>query len=144
MPDLSQNAIISDMATPNVFANPQLVKAAPGTSFIIRNVFFDFDKDLLKEQSWIEMRNLAKFMNDYPNAIVELAGHTDNYGTLEYNVDLSRRRVEAVTKGLQTLGIKKERLRFVWFGETVPIASNRTVMGRALNRRVEFKILKLE
>lgn len=144
LPELSQNTIISNAATPTVYATPQIVKAAAGTSFIIRNVFFDFDKDLLKEQSWIEMRNLAKFMNDYPNSIVELGGHTDSYGTDAYNVDLSFRRVEAVRKGLATLGINEERLRFVWYGETIPIASNRTRMGRALNRRVEFKILKLD
>ena len=104
----------------------------------------DWHKDLLKEQSWIEMRNLAKFMNDYPNAIVELAGHTDSYGTDPYNVDLSKRRVESVRKGLATLGVDDDRLRFVWYGETVPIATNRTRAGRALNRRVEFTILKLE
>ncbi len=144
LPELSQNAVLSNAPTPTVYATPQLVKAAAGKSFAIRNVFFDFDKDLLKEQSWIEMRNLAKFMNDYPNAIVELGGHTDSYGTDAYNVDLSHRRVEAVRKGLATLGIKEERLRFVWYGETIPIASNRTRAGRALNRRVEFKIIKLE
>lgn len=110
---------------------------------MIRNVFFDFDKDLLKPQSWIEIRNLAKFMNDYPTAIVQLAGHTDNYGTLEYNVDLSERRVKAVRKALASLGIKENRLEFVWYGEEIPIASNRTRSGRALNRRVEFTILSM-
>lgn len=143
LPELSRNGIVSDAGALTVYANPQLVKAAPGASFIIRNVFFDFDKDLLKEQSWIEMRNLAKFMNDYPDAVVELAGHTDNYGTLEYNIDLSRRRVEAVREGLATLGIDEDRLRFVWYGETIPITSNRTDAGRALNRRVEFRIISM-
>ena len=137
------NAILNEEEPPTINLTTQVVKAQPGTTFIIRNVFFDFDKDLLKPQSWIEIRNLAKFMNDYPTAIVELAGHTDNYGTLEYNVDLSERRVKAVRKALATLGIKEERLRFVWYGEEIPIASNRTRAGRALNRRVEFTILSM-
>lgn len=144
LPDLSPNAVISGVQLPTVNATPQLVRALPGRSFIIRNVFFDFDKDILKPQSWIEIRNLVKFMNDYPNAIVELAGHTDSYGTDDYNVDLAYRRVEAVRKGIASLGIDEKRLRFVWYGESVPIASNRTNAGRALNRRVEFTILKLE
>lgn len=144
LPDLSPNAVLSGVRSPVINTNVQLVKAAPGRSFIIRNVFFDFDKDILKPQSWVEIRNLVKFMNDYPNAIVELAGHTDSYGTDAYNVDLAFRRVEAVRKGIASLGIDEERLRFVWYGEAVPIASNRTIAGRALNRRVEFKILKLE
>ncbi|WP_157716027.1 OmpA family protein [Roseivirga echinicomitans] len=135
------NALVSDIQRPIININAQVVKAAPGASFIIRNVFFDFDKDLLKPRSWTEIRNLAKFMNDYPTAIVELAGHTDNYGSPEYNIDLSRRRVEAVRKALAGLGIKEDRLKFVWYGESVPLATNRTDMGRALNRRVEFTII---
>ncbi|MGW8121777.1 OmpA family protein [Roseivirga echinicomitans] len=137
------NAVVSDVKAPIINLNAQVVKAAPGASFIIRNVFFDFDKDLLKPRSWVEIRNLAKFMNDYPTAIVQLAGHTDDYGTLEYNVDLSRRRVEAVRKALATLGIKEDRLKFVWYGEQVPLSTNRTIMGRAINRRVEFAILSM-
>ena len=144
LPELSQNAIIQNVQSPIVPIAVKVVKAAPGRSFIIRNVFFDFDKDLLKQQSWIEIRNLVKFMNDYPDAVVELAGHTDAYGTDAYNVDLSRRRVEAVQKAIVSLGIKEDRLRFVWYGEKVPITTNRTRAGRALNRRVEFTILKLE
>ncbi len=143
LPEIQRTSIVQSVNAPRVTLNTQVVKAAPGASFIIRNVFFDFDKDLLKPQSWVEMRNLAKFMNDYPTAIVELAGHTDNYGTLEYNVDLSYRRVKAVREGLATLGVDDDRLRFVWYGEEVPIASNRSRRGRALNRRVEFTILSM-
>ena len=139
----TNNAIIQQGQTPVVNVSAPVVRAVAGKSFIIRNVFFDFDKDLLKPQSWIEIRNLAKFMNDYPTAIVQLAGHTDNYGTLEYNVDLSERRVKAVRKALASLGIKEDRLEFVWYGEELPIASNRTRSGRALNRRVEFTILSM-
>ncbi|TCL10437.1 outer membrane protein OmpA-like peptidoglycan-associated protein [Roseivirga ehrenbergii] len=140
---IESNALVSGVQAPIINVNAQVVKAAPGASFIIRNVFFDFDKDLLKPRSWTEIRNLAQFMNDYPTAIVELAGHTDNYGTLEYNIDLSRRRVEAVKKALATLGIKEDRLQFVWHGESEPITTNRTVMGRAINRRVEFTIISM-
>ncbi len=140
---IESNALVSGVQAPIINVNAQVVKAAPGASFIIRNVFFDFDKDLLKPRSWTEIRNLAKFMNDYPTAIVELAGHTDSYGTLEYNIDLSRRRVEAVRKALATLGIKEDRLQFVWHGESEPLTTNRTVMGRAINRRVEFTIISM-
>jgi OOP family OmpA-OmpF porin len=142
-PEIAANAIVSGVLAPIINVNVQIVKAAPGASFIIRNVFFDFDLDLLKSRSWTEIRVLAKFMNDYPSAIVELAGHTDSYGTKEYNIDLSRRRVEAVRKALLTLGIKEDRLKFVWYGESEPISTNRTIMGRAINRRVEFKILSM-
>lgn len=145
LPAISANSVVSGVNSPVINnVNAPVILAAAGASFIIRNVFFDFDKDLLKEQSWIEIRNLVKFMNDYPNAIVELAGHTDSHGTDEYNVDLSMRRAERMKRAIIQLGIDEDRLRFVWYGETVPIATNRTRAGRALNRRVEFTILKLE
>lgn len=144
LPKESENAIISKAVAPILKVTPQLVKAAEGNSFIIRNVFFDFDKDIIKERSWLEIRILAEFLNDYPDAIVELAGHTDAYGTDAYNIDLSFRRVQAVKNALATLGISEDRLEFVWYGEKQPLTTNRTRVGRALNRRVEFKILKLE
>lgn len=145
LPSIDLNAVIQGVSTPVIYnVNPPVIRVAAGASFAIRNVFFDFDKDLLKEQSWVEIRNLVNFMNDYPNAIVELAGHTDSYGTDEYNVDLSMRRVERVKRALIQLGIEEDRLRFVWYGETIPMATNRNPAGRALNRRVEFTILKLE
>ena len=99
---------------------------------------------ILKKESWTEIRTLVEFMNDYPNAIVELVGHTDAHGTDKYNIDLSRRRVQAVKKGVTTLGIDPDRLRIKWVGEGSPIASNRTRAGRAFNRRVEFQIIELE
>ena len=144
LPDLSPNAVISGVQLPQLAANPQLVKAVPGQSFIIKNVFFDFDLAILKPESWIEIRNLVEFMNDYPNAVVELSGHTDAYGTDDYNIRLSKRRVEAVQRAMASQGISAKRLKFVWYGEKYPIATNYTRAGRALNRRVEFQIIELD
>ena len=143
LPEIRRNSIVKSVNTPTLDAVPQIVAAVPGATFAIRNVFFDFDLDLLKPRSWEEMRVLAKWMTDNPTAIVELSGHTDNYGTQEYNVDLSRRRVMSVRKGLQTLGVDDSRLRFDWFGEEDPLTTNRTRAGRAANRRVEFTIVSM-
>jgi OOP family OmpA-OmpF porin len=144
LPTLSPNAILSGIQAPTLDAQPLIIRAAAKQYFVIRNVFFDFDLAILKKESWTEIRTLVEFMNDYPNAIVELVGHTDAYGTDNYNIDLSRRRVQAVKKGVTTLGIDPDRLRIKWVGENSPIASNRTRAGRAFNRRVEFQIIELE
>lgn len=140
---LSPNIILSSVQTPILNVQPQIARVAAGQYFAIRNVFFDFDLSLLKQESWLEIRTLVDFMNDYPNAIVELAGHTDSFGTDQYNINLSLRRVEAVKKAVTSLGIDPERLRTKWVGDEIPIATNRTNAGRALNRRVEFQILSL-
>jgi outer membrane protein OmpA-like peptidoglycan-associated protein len=145
LPVVSSNTIIQGVQSPVIKeVNAPVVPVQVGQTFIIKNIFFDVDKSTLKEESWLEMRNLAQFMNDYPKAIVELSGHTDSDGTDAYNADLSKRRVEAVQKGLSSLGVDNDRLRFVWYGESVPISPNSTAAGKALNRRVEFTILKLE
>jgi len=142
LPEISRSSVVRSVNTPVPIKVP-IIKAIAGASFNIKNVFFDFDKALIKERSWLEIRVLAKFMNDYPTAIVELSGHTDNYGTQEYNVALSQRRALAVKKSLETLGIDPERLSIDYFGEEDPRSTNRSRVGRAVNRRVEFTILSM-
>lgn len=139
---LPKTSVVRSVGGPITISVP-LIKAQAGANFIIQNVFFDFDKALLNPKSWVEIRNLAKFMNDYPTAIIELSGHTDNVGTLDYNLDLSKRRLEAVKEAMATLGVDEKRLKLVWLGEEVPLTTNRSEKGRALNRRVEFTILSM-
>ena len=73
---------------------------------------------------------------------VEIVGHTDNMGPDVYNMDLSRRRAQAVIDYLTGKGVAEERLSLAYFGETQPVDSNDTREGRANNRRVEFVIKK--
>lgn len=145
LPPINSNSIVSGTrgrVINNV--NAPVILARTGARYIIRNVLFDFDRSDLKEESWQEIRNLVKFMNDYPNAEVEIAGHTDNKGASAYNEALSKRRVQSVLNAVVQLGVKRERLTPIWYGESVPLATNRTNAGRALNRRVEIRILRLE
>ena len=107
-----------------------------GKRFLI--VLFDFNKDVLRPQNWVDIRKLANFMKDYPKAVVQLAGHTDDH---EHDTSLAERRVKAVRKALADRGIKEDRLELAWYGKEIPIASDRTRAGRNLNRRVECTIL---
>jgi OOP family OmpA-OmpF porin len=72
---------------------------------------------------------------------IEVAGHTDSDGNDAYNMDLSQRRVNSVVKYLADKGVDTTRLVAHGYGETRPIASNKTKTGKAENRRVEFNIL---
>lgn len=88
-----------------------------------------------------EIRRVADFMKQYPETTVEIGGHSDSRGAAEYNQFLSQRRAEAVANRLTgPLGIAKDRVTAVGYGETQPIASNDTEAGRADNRRVEARI----
>lgn len=79
-------------------------------------------------------------MNQYPNSLIDVYGHTDSTGSDSYNMDLSKRRADAVARYLISQGVNSARIQTQGMGESYPIADNTTEEGRALNRRVEIKI----
>lgn len=118
-----------------------LKKIEVGNKIILRNIFFDFDKFALRNESIPELEKVLKLLKDNPNLRVELSGHTDNKGTAVYNKTLSENRSKAVVDWLTAKGISPKRLEYKGYGFDQPIADNKTDEGRQLNRRTEFKIL---
>lgn len=105
----------------------------------IYGIYFDFDKADIKPESEPTLKEIAKFLNENPNINVYVVGHTDNIGKLEYNMELSKRRAEAVVKELtEKYGIARDRLKAFGVGPLAPVATNDTEEGRAKNRRVEL------
>ncbi|MDN5203196.1 OmpA family protein [Fulvivirgaceae bacterium BMA10] len=120
-----------------------LVPVETGAVIRLNNIFFDFDKSTLKEESFPELNRIADLLKDKATMEVELAGHTDNIGSKAYNQRLSERRAKAVFDYLVNQGVNENRLTTIGYGKDRPIASNDDEEdGRELNRRVEFKILK--
>ncbi|MEM7107896.1 MAG: OmpA family protein [Bacteroidota bacterium] len=113
-----------------------------GTTVRLENIFFDFDKTTLKEESFVELDKVVEFLTSNPSLEIEIAGHTDSKGGDDYNMNLSQGRAEAVVSYLIENGIDDFRLVAKGYGETVPLQSNETDEGRAFNRRVEFTVLK--
>ena len=85
--------------------------------------------------------NIAASMQQYPNSLIDVYGHTDSTGSDSFNMALSQRRAQAVADYLSSRGVSAARIRSQGFGETQPIADNGTDLGRAKNRRVEIKIV---
>jgi outer membrane protein OmpA-like peptidoglycan-associated protein len=121
----------------------EVTKLEPNVTITLNNIFFDFDKSLLKPESGPELDRLANMLKEKTTMEIEIAGHTDNLGTDEYNRSLSERRAKTVVAYLVRSGINQSRLSVQFFGESKPLESNETEEGRERNRRVEFKILKL-
>ena len=115
---------------------------AENITIVLNNVFFDFDKAILKPESFPELKRISDLMKEKTGMQIEISGHTDNTGPEQYNLGLSRRRAEAVITYLKEQGIAGDRIQMQYFGETKPAAVNATPEGRQKNRRVEFKILK--
>jgi OmpA-OmpF porin, OOP family len=111
--------------------------------FILRGVNFKTASDeLLEESYYVLERSAFNSLEAYPNVRVEIAGHTDNQGSDDYNLVLSEKRAKAVMNYLVNRGIAASRLTAKGYGKTRPIASNNTPEGRAQNRRVEIIPIK--
>lgn len=119
-----------------------LLKLETGKTIVLKNIYFEFDKDDLMPRSYVELKKLLSVMRSNPKLSIEIVGHTDALGNDAYNLDLSRRRAESVLRFLTENKIAKSRLSASGLGEQIPIASNETEEGRAQNRRVEFVVLK--
>ena len=119
----------------------ELDKIEVGKKFTLRNIFFDFDKAILKKQSNIELDRVVQFMKENPTVRIELSGHTDFKGSEEYNMTLSNDRAKAAMEYLVKKGVPRNRMEYKGYGKSQPIADNKTEKGRALNRRTEIKII---
>jgi outer membrane protein OmpA-like peptidoglycan-associated protein len=114
-----------------------------GTTVRLKNIYFDFDKTTLKKESFPELNKVVEFLKVNPNIEIEIAGHTDNKGSDDYNINLSQGRSQAVVDYIVSQGIDSGRLGAHGYGEGKPIDTNDTDNGRATNRRVEFTVLKI-
>jgi outer membrane protein OmpA-like peptidoglycan-associated protein len=108
---------------------------------VLKNIFFDVNKFELKPESQVELDKVIQLLNDNPSVKVEISGHTDNVGKPADNLTLSNNRAKAVVNYLISKKIAVQRLTAKGYGETKPVADNKTETGRALNRRTEMKIV---
>jgi outer membrane protein OmpA-like peptidoglycan-associated protein len=107
-----------------------------------KSLVFDFGKADLRDESVNLLREVAAALKQDPNAVVELQGHTDGVGSDRFNLQLSRERVDTVTRYLVNKeGIDLRRIHTVGLGKEAPVADNGSKNGRAKNRRVEIRVL---
>lgn len=107
-----------------------------------KTILFNSGKSSFKDETIPVLEAMNAIFKEYPHAKFILEGHTDSDGSNALNQTLSENRAAAVKTWLVEHGIAADRLRSVGFGETKPIASNKTAKGKAQNRRVEVKLIK--
>ncbi|PHX92519.1 MAG: hypothetical protein CK532_02710 [Flavobacteriales bacterium] len=110
----------------------------------LNNIFFDTDKFDIKSESFIELKMVETLMRANPLMAIEVLGHTDNQGSAEYNMRLSGLRASAVIHYLKTQGIDQKRLTSKGYGDTQPVVSNDSDLGRSQNRRIEMRVVKIQ
>jgi len=111
-----------------------------GAEMNLYNIYFETDSFSILPESEHELLKLTDFLNNNPGINVEIQGHTDNSGTVERNLILSKMRAKSVVDYLIAEGIKESRLSWMGYGENKPVADNNTSEGRRLNRRTTIKI----
>lgn len=106
---------------------------------VVDGIFFELDSADIRDESVDALEQMAALLNDNGDLRVYIVGHTDNDGSLAYNLELSQRRAAAVVSALRERhGIDAERLDAQGVANLAPLANNLTESGRALNRRVEL------
>jgi len=139
----SENFIVEEnMGYREVRKDIGLNRYKAGTTIILRNIFFDFNKATLRPESKVELERVYTILTENPRMKVRIAGHTDNIGSEEYNQRLSEARAKAVYDYLISRGISADRLSYIGYGESRPIDTNETSEGRQNNRRVELEIIE--
>lgn len=128
---------IDSVFTADIPLQPLTTKA----SIILKNIFFDTNESKLKPSSLSELDKVVLLMNENPNLKIQINGYTDDVGKPNDNLALSTARAVSVINYLLQKGIQKERLTFKGFGETNPIADNKTEEGKAKNRRTELSVI---
>jgi outer membrane protein OmpA-like peptidoglycan-associated protein len=113
-----------------------------GLILTTNKILFDFGKSIIRSESYYQLEKVAKLMKYNPNMMIELSAHTDAIGKYSDNLKLSDDRANASRQYLLSKGIDASRIIAKGYGETTPVATNKTDEGRQLNRRVEFRILQ--
>jgi outer membrane protein OmpA-like peptidoglycan-associated protein len=107
----------------------------------LEGIVFESAKEVIKPSSYKVLDKIVDIMNKNSDFKLKISGHTDNQGNDRENLNLSDKRALATKQYLMDKGISADRLESIGYGETKPIADNKTAQGRAVNRRVEFKVV---
>ena len=121
-----------------------LVPIRQGQIIPLNNIFFDANQTSLKPISFRELDRVREFLQDNPDLVVEVGGHTNSWCSHSFAKELSEGRAQVVAGYFIEQGIDPERLQYRGYGKVQPIASNDTAEGRKKNQRVELKILRFE
>jgi len=138
----SDNFLMMDKSPDSVYQkNIALLPIEMNARVVLKNIFFDVGKFELKPASQVELEKLVHLLTENRTLKIEISGYTDNVGKPADNLALSNNRAKSVVTYLVSKSIPVQRLTAKGYGETKPMADNKTEDGRALNRRTEMKVV---
>ena len=125
----------SDTTEEDAEYNVDFILAAMFKAQIIENIFYDYDKAVLRDESKLALDSMVMLLKDHPNIVIEMASHTDRIGSAKYNQGLSQRRAQSVVDYLIENGIPRERLKPTGYGKSRP----KTVTKRIHTQYPQFE-----
>lgn len=120
--------------------DPYVEPSQPREKFVVRDILFEFNSDQLHPSADKILQKLVNYLGQGEFIRLTIEGHTDSVGSKEYNQDLSQRRANSVKRAIIVKGIPAKKIEAIGYGESLPIADNGNYQGRAMNRRVEFRL----
>ncbi len=133
-----ENDLLADLVTDP----PNQLKEIEDQQF--DKLYFEFDRSELTDESFVKLQEVYKYMRKNEHVRLIISGHTDAIGSDAYNMELSKKRANAAIEFLKNKGIDNQRMEIEYFGATIPATSNDSDNGRAQNRRVEFRLVKMK
>lgn len=136
---------VASAPTPSPDSGSQVKTESPmvkeaGSASGLNDVYFDFDKSVVRDDAKPVLQTDAKWLNSNSKAKIKIEGHADERGTNEYNIALAEKRAQAVKKYLSTLGVKAERLSTISYGEEKPQCKEQNEGCWQKNRRAHFTV----
>lgn len=142
LPDDKPHIFLIDNVRIAEGAHPKMEEEIVHGKIVTQNILFEYNSANLLPRSYAEIKRIADLMESDQGLQFSVEGHTDSDGSETYNQELSEKRARATMEALIDMGIDKKRLEYKGMGESAPIAPNDTQEGKAMNRRVEFVLVK--
>ncbi|MFO7810907.1 MAG: OmpA family protein [Candidatus Delongbacteria bacterium] len=121
---------------------PDAIILKKDETITLDNIYFRLGSADLEPESFQTLNSLRRVFIDNPGIVVRIEGHTDSQGSDAYNLKLSEQRANTVAEYIvNVLGISRDQVSSVGYGEARPVATNKTSAGRAQNRRIEFRVI---
>lgn len=114
-----------------------------GQGYVLNSINYNYTDTNVPVEGEYELQQIGAFLRRYPKVVLEIGGHTSTQGDEKFNQKVSTQRAEAIVKYLkEELAIRPVQLKAKGYGQSTPLESNKTERGRALNERIEIKVLK--
>jgi len=123
-------------------AQEQAAAEAKAEGIFSQKIYFEYDRSDLSAEARAILKEIGAALSSHPSYSLDIAGHCDERGTIEYNLALGERRARSAKKFLEALGISQDRISTVSYGEERPVDPRSTEEAWAKNRRDEFSVIK--